>query len=981
MPYPLKSIALVGLLFLPRLTNQASDEQAAPIAVTFGAEQLQGEVSINQLTVAENCQIIAGGVRVGFNEDGRWGFLEQSRTTGIRCLFVDGDTLWVGSPNEIGRLTRPLNKQSHYQKIDLPMLLANAGDIWDLARRGSTLIATTKEDVWFIEPERKSAHRVSLRNNNRLWLHSFGDQLVVTALGIQPRTVDAAGLRPFEIPLPETNNIQWLGVIPPYIVTGAIYKYEERTCRKITKFTSKADPFLYTSAVKWGDLVAITANNEQVTFGEQLTDIRHTTGLKSPFLTTTGDGSVWLLGEQDGYWRLGQLRLDGHAVTWETVETKGLSHLPGVQHLSANGDILTICGGPKILELKVAELKPSYRLNPPRLKFTYQEEPSGEIRTREAAPIELSAKLNTLTFQGDLPFDEFGEPPCFERRLLPTQNTWTRTAISETVAYPSLSPQNYTIEVRTTHLGRTGPVTRYTFTVRPPWYFSALAFGSYTVCGALLSFIVYQLRTQQIRRRNRELEEIVAARTRELAEASAAQSEFVVSMSYQIRNPMNGVIGLVNLLRDQPVLPRQTNHLRLLHTCAEQLRATVDDMLDFSKILARHVAIETADFDLWETLEAAVATVDPAGTTISFTDRPPDGIKLRGDAPKLRQIFTNFLSNALKYGVPPGARVSTILTPVGDRRVKLMLSVGSYGPTIEKDALDKIFESFARGNDAINRNILGTGLGLAICKHYATAMGGEVGAESTNGETTFYLNVPLEQITNPPASSVNTTIAVSHPTRPARALAIEDDDYNRIVLGGILAKMNYTVDWATNGAEAVKLAQENDYDIILTDYRLPDTNGVELTKKILQLCSAPKPAVFAVTAYSTRERRDECLEAGMAGFISKPITLEKLRTTIANWGERQLTKIPLETFTRKTGTHHRSEEISRGWVELKRVAAIDCRKAAHLAHELNNLCRSKNEFDLAEQLELLEGALVREEPSSQLIGAIERFLSIRFLSI
>jgi CheY-like chemotaxis protein len=173
----------------------------------------------------------------------------------------------------------------------------------------------------------------------------------------------------------------------------------------------------------------------------------------------------------------------------------------------------------------------------------------------------------------------------------------------------------------------------------------------------------------------------------------------------------------------------------------------------------------------------------------------------------------------------------------------------------------------------------------------------------------------------------------------------------------------------------VKLAQENGYDIILTDYRLPDTNGVELTKKILQLCSDPKPAVFAVTAYSTRERRDECLEAGMAGFISKPITLEKLRTTIANWGERQLTKIPLETFTRKTGSSHRSEEISLGWVELKRVAGIDSRKAAILAHELNNLCRSKNEFDLAEQLELLEGALEREEPTGQLIAAIERLQS------
>jgi len=168
--------------------------------------------------------------------------------------------------------------------------------------------------------------------------------------------------------------------------------------------------------------------------------------------------------------------------------------------------------------------------------------------------------------------------------------------------------------------------------VLQPWYFSRLAFGGYALGTALLSFFVYRLRTHQIRRRNLELERIVAERTRELAEASAAKSEFVASMSHEIRNPMNGVIGLVNLLREQPALPRQANYLRLLHNCAEQLRATVDDILDFSKIEARRVAVEATTFDLLDTLEAAAATVDPAGTSIVFLEKPPAGVSLRGDA-------------------------------------------------------------------------------------------------------------------------------------------------------------------------------------------------------------------------------------------------------------------------------------------------------------------------------------------------------------
>ena len=730
-----------------------------------------------------------------------------------------------------------------------------------------------------------------------------------------------------------------------------------------------------TTLHRLGDTL-IAASAEQIFYGEPLKVVEHTSGLRKPLLATTADGAVWLLGEQHGHVRLGRLRQSGDSVAWETVEAKGLAQLADVHHLSASGGTLLITGASGILELNAGELKPAYRLAAPRLRFAFRDAQTGAATTRDGPPHELSANKNSVTFSGTLPFDEFGERPGFERRLLPTDTAWVPTRAGETVAYPSLSPDAYTLEVRATHLGRTGPVSRHAFTVLPPWYATTTAIGGYIVGAVLFSFVTYRVRTHQIRRRNRELERIVAVRTHELAEASAAKTEFLASMSHEIRNPMNGVIGLVNILREQPGLPRQANTLRLLHGCAEQLRATVDDILDFSKIEARRVGLELSTFDLCDTLEAAAATVDPTGASITFADKLPVGVALRGDAAKLRQIFANYLNNALKYGVPPGAKVSTILTPAADDRLRLTLSVTSSGPTIEKDKLDKMFESFTRGDDAIERNIRGTGLGLAICKRFAEAMGGEVGAVSTNGETTFYLNVPFEKISAATVPALAAAASAPHPTLPARALAIEDEDYNRIVLGDILAKMNYTVDWATTGAEALQLAQENGYDIILTDYRLPDTNGVELTKKILQLCPVPKPAVFAVTAYSTRERRDECLAAGMSGFISKPITLEKLRTTLFSWGDRQLTTISLEASLRPVTPTRRTAEIEAGWIELKRVAALDQKLAAAQAHGLNNLCRSLHQIDLAEQLELLEGALERGEPTGQLVAAIERLLRV-----
>jgi signal transduction histidine kinase/DNA-binding response OmpR family regulator len=715
----------------------------------------------------------------------------------------------------------------------------------------------------------------------------------------------------------------------------------------------------------------IFPSKDGVSYGPAFTPVENTAGLRDPRLAVT-NGQLWLTGQQDGIQRLGRLTASNGTVSWDTVEAKGLSSLADVHAFSANEGILTFCGDTMILELNAAALQPAYRLAAPVLTFSLRDAKTQLTTTQSAPPATLSVDRNSLTFTGATAADEFGEMPGFERRLLPTETNWTPTKRGDVVRYPSLSSRTYTLEVRATHLGKTGAAASYTFTVLPPWYASKLAIAGYVLFAFVAGYAGYRLRSRQIIRRNQELELLIQDRTRDLAKASAAKSEFLASMSHEIRNPMNGVVGLVNILRDQSAgNPRLMHTLKLLYHCAEQLRSTVDDILDFSKIEAGEVRLESVPFNLLDTLEAAAATVEPSGNAIRFLEKPPADLQLEGDAAKLRQIFANYLSNALKYGVPPEARVGTIVTPT-NRGLKLTLSVTSSGPTIDKETLDKFFESFTRGEDAKESNIRGTGLGLAICRRYARAMGGEVGAVSTNGETTFYFTAPF-RLLNVEAVAPAEALPAVFPALPAKALAIEDEDYNRIVLGSILAKMNYTVDWATTGQEALKLARENGYDVILTDYRLPDTNGVELTKEILRICPDPKPAVFAVTAYSTRERRQECLNAGMSGFISKPITLEKLRTTIASWGEKNLAKVSLET-TRPSTPARPPVAIEHGWNELKLAAQTDRKRAAELAHRLNNLCRSQYYFDLAEQLELLEGALERGEPSEKFAAAVERLL-------
>ncbi len=1164
--------------------------ERGPISSAIAPGQLDGETTIWQIVQTAGGQIIAGGSRIGFEHEGRFEFLPLPRKEALRSLLVDGNTLWVASLGEIGKLTLPLNHASRYEKLDSPSL-ASAGEFWSLAKVGDTLVATTKEDVWLINPHTKDSHRINIPSRFRLLPVMWDHKLVISKPNGALWIVNGDRVESLENPLPNKLDTAWLWSDSHHILTvSALYRKENETYLHVTDIKD-LNLAVITSVVSWGKFIAVatytkglalidpdsgkidfvtratglptlgitslftdkdghlwvgtnqgivvfeslrfghriaardypltaartedgfligyenrtdyfhndgleehldrsytlaqtargtaigfwgklrigaqefslqgnkvdyveslpngdvlTAVGEQlyvvdaagkaelvqkqigevsglaladgqlwaatfdgalyraeptrpyafarvatlpggtgaklhalgktlivasadgVRFGEQFTEVAHTAGVRQPRLARSSS-DLWLVAEQDGAHRLGRLVPSDRGVSWETVEAKGLAALPDVHYFSASGDTLTFCGGNTVLELDARELTPAYRLDPPRLAFSIGGEKSSADSALATVPEKISADQNRLTFTGALPADEFGEKPGYERRLLPTETAWIPAKAGEPVSYPSLAPARYTLEVRATHLGRRGAVVSQTFTVLPPWYASPGAFIGYGAFALLSSYGIFRFRTHQIRKRNLELERLVEKRTHELAQASAAKTEFLASMSHEIRNPMNGVIGLVNILREEPPGPRQKHMFRKLAGCAEQLRTTVDDILDFSKIEAGKVELERRQFDLLDTLEAAAATIDPGETKIKFLEPKPPSLALVGDAGKLRQIFANYLSNALKYGLPPEARVNTILVPHDDG-VRLTLSVTSSGPTIAKDTLDSFFESFARGADAMERNIHGTGLGLAICKRYAQAMGGEVGAVSTNGETTFYLNVPFAKAD---ATDLAPFATPEISALPAKALAIEDEDYNRIVLGNILAKMNYSVDWATTGAEALKLAQENGYDIVLTDYRLPDTNGVDLAREILRLCPEPKPAVFAVTAYSTRERKEECLRAGMSGFISKPITLEKLRDTLAGWGDRQLTTISLEA-SRQRLPAQTPAALEAGWADVKRAAMFDTKRAAELAHRLIRICRAFGYTDLAEQMEMLEGVLERGEPAEPFLAACERLL-------
>ncbi len=501
-----------------------------------------------------------------------------------------------------------------------------------------------------------------------------------------------------------------------------------------------------------------------------------------------------------------------------------------------------------------------------------------------------------------------------------------------------------------------------------PWYLRTWSLILYAALLIGLVVLTVRLRTRRLARHARELEQLVAERTRDLAHANAAKEEFLASMSHEIRNPLNGVLGICSMLDEAPLPPRERMLLGTLRGCSEQLHSLLDDILDFSRIERGDIPLNLEDFSLQAAIDAAVRTVD-VGFERTEIVQPSEPLWLFGDPLKLRQIVINLVTNALKYGIPSRAVISCAVASVNDPPdgIILTLSVRNTGPTIPQDEIPLLFEAFHRGSAAKSSRSPGVGLGLAVSRRIAHAMGGDLVARSEEGVTEFTLRVPLR-----PASTPHSILKPSSSRPPmmvSRALAVEDEQYNRLVLGHTFSQLGYIVDWAVDGKTAIAMALEGHYDLIFTDWELPDIPGPEVARRILAALEDPKPPIIAVTAYATQDRIRACLEAGITDVVTKPVTREKLESVIKGLGSMLRAKqsiditrsvcdvTPLQRFGAPAAiiAEFRSALLQR-WKQA--LSAIDLQEAAAAfeIHTLRGQALVINATALAEQLALLESA-------------------------